>query len=95
MITLSTALLIAIAVPIYVAVFSFIKFEYWDCGVILRKLNPEKEKLKRIKKYGYDPYAPLVKRFQRLAGITKKGDYRDRFKLVNMVEDIYIPVRNK
>lgn len=98
MITLTTGLLIAIAVPIYIAVFSFIKFEYWDYGVITRKIDPEKERLDRIKQYGYDPLSPTVKRFQRLAGITGKykyGDYRDRFNLANMVEDIYIPVRNK
>ena len=64
----------------------------------LEKLDPEKERLDRINQYGYDPLSPTVKRFQRLAGITVKykyGDYRDRFNLANMVEDIYIPVRNK
>jgi hypothetical protein len=96
MITLTTALLITIAVPIYVAVFAFIKDQYWDHGVIKRTLDPKQEKLNRIKEYGYDPHSPLVKRFQRLAGITGKyGDYRNRFNLANMVEDIYIPIRNK
>lgn len=98
MITLTTGLLIAIAVPIYVFIFAFIKQEYWDHGVITRKLDPEREKLNRIKMHGYDPESPEVKRFQHLAGINGKykyGDYRDRFNLANMVEDIYIPVRNK
>lgn len=117
MITLTTGLLIAIVVPIYVVIFAFIKQDYWDHGVITRKLDPEKEKLKRIKQYGYDPLSPTVKRFQRLAGITYQGgrygscnSLRDRFdrlricetnnyvkdfNLANMVEDIYIPIRNK
>jgi hypothetical protein len=96
MITLTTFLLIMIAVPIYVTVFAFIKSEYWDHGVIKRNFDPKQEKLKRIREHGYDPYSPLVKRFQRLAGITGKyGNYKDRFNLANMVEDIYIPLKSQ
>lgn len=46
----------------------------------------------------YDPESPMVKKFQRLANINQPrryGDYRDRFNLANMTEDIWIPVRNQ
>jgi hypothetical protein len=62
---------------------------FWKSEVIVRDIpNP----------FPYDRNNPFVKRMQRLANINQSrryGDYRDRFSLANMSEDVWIPVREK
>jgi hypothetical protein len=58
------------------------------------KRKEPKDKIRYVN--GYNPDSPMVKRFQRLANINQPrryGDYRDRFNLANMTEDVWIPVR--